>query len=95
MTSPFVPITLFVTLVLSACAAVPLAEEAPALVPVALGGFFASLIGLAVAVLRADEAADPHRRLVRAADRFEQRWPRFEREFWAHVAAAEARAEAE
>jgi hypothetical protein len=52
----------------------------------------ASLGGLAVFVIRADNAADPRRALLRAADRFEERWPRFERDFWAHVADSETAA---
>ena len=95
MSSPFVPIVLFASMVLSMAAAVPLAEPAPAgsigcvlLCALALGA-------LAWWVVRADPdaTADPHAYLVRTLDRFDERWPKFEQEFWAHVAARETHAE--
>ena len=77
------------TLVVSVAAAVPLAESSPALAVAALFGFVASLAGLAVVVVKADLAADPRRHLRQTLERFDERWPKFEREFWAHVGAVE------
>jgi|1185.fasta_scaffold52321_2 hypothetical protein len=90
MTSPFVPVAFFVTLVVSVAAAVPLSDAGAGFALLSLVGFIASLGGLIWAVIRADRAADPQHVMTRAAERFEQRWPRFERDFWAHVAALEA-----
>jgi hypothetical protein len=92
MNSPLVPAALFMTLVVSVAAAVPLADASPAFAIVALFGFVASLGGLVAVVLRADLAADPHRHLTRTLDRFDERWPNFERDFWAHVAARDGAA---
>jgi hypothetical protein len=87
MTSPLPPILSFVALVVSAAVAIPLASVDPALAMVGIAGFMTSLGMLAFMVLRADRAADPRRGLIQAVDRFDKRWPRFERDFWAHVAA--------
>jgi hypothetical protein len=87
--SPFLPAALFMTLVVSVAAAVPLADASPALAVAALFGFVASLAGLAFVVVRADLSQDPRRHLTRTLERFEERWPKFEREFWAHVGALE------
>jgi hypothetical protein len=43
-------------------------------------------------VLRADREADPRRGLIRAIDGFDDRWPKFEDDFWAHVSARESAA---
>jgi ABC-type transport system involved in cytochrome bd biosynthesis fused ATPase/permease subunit len=88
MPSPLVPIGLFVALVLSVIAG--LTAGGAALGLLAVCGFMASLGALAWAVLRADRAADPRHGMLRAADRFEERWHDFERDFWAHVSAREA-----
>jgi hypothetical protein len=82
-----VPVFLFIALALSIAAALPLAGTP--FVVIALVGFPVSLAGLAWWVLRADAAADPRARLVRAADRWEEGWDTFERDFWAHVRASE------
>jgi hypothetical protein len=87
MTSPLLPVLSFITLVVSAAAAIPLAAAAPGLALIGVFGFMASLAMLAFVVVRADQAADPRRDLRLALDRFDKRWPRFERDFWAHVAA--------
>jgi hypothetical protein len=90
MNSPFVPAALFMTLVVSAASAAPLADVSPALAVVALFGIVASLAGLAIVVIRADLRYDPLRHLTQTLERFDERWPKFEREFWAHVAALNA-----
>jgi hypothetical protein len=82
-----VPVLLFIALAASIAAALPLAGTP--FVAIALVGFPLSLGGLAWWVLRADAAADPRRRLVRAADRWEEGWESFESDFWAHVRARE------
>ena len=90
MSSPLVPLALFASMVLTMTAAVPLAGPAPtaAVVCVALSALaFAALAGW---VLRADAASDPRRGLTRTLERFDERWPRFERDFWAHVDARDA-----
>jgi hypothetical protein len=91
MTSPFVPIGLFVALVLSVVAAIPLSSSKSGLALLSVIGFMGALGALAWVVLRTDRDADPHRRLLAAADRFDDGWPRFERDFWAHVARRDAR----
>ena len=87
MNSPFAPVTLFVALFLSVASTVPLAKAGSGLVWIGIAGFLASQAALAWVVIRRDHAADPRRMLLLAADRFEERWPRFERDFWAHVTA--------
>jgi hypothetical protein len=87
MTSPIVPVALFAALVLSVAAAVPLSAAGSGFALVSIAGFMAAMGALAWFVLRADREADPRRSLMRAADRFEERWAGFERDFWAHVAA--------
>jgi hypothetical protein len=77
---------LFVALVLSVIVA--LSAGGAALALTAAGAFMASLVALAWAVLRADRAADPLRGMLRTADRFDDRWCDFERDFWAHVGEA-------
>jgi hypothetical protein len=89
MNSPFLPAALFMTLVVSVASAVPLADSSPTLAIVALFAFVASLAGLAVVVVRADLAADPRRHLTQTLERFDERWPKFERDFWAHVGAVD------
>jgi hypothetical protein len=85
MNSPLLPAGLFMALVVSISAAVPLADAAPALAIVALFGAVASLAGLIFVVLRADLAYDPRRHLTQTLESFDERWPKFERDFWAHV----------
>ena len=92
MNSPLAPAALFMTLVVSVVAAVPLADASPALAVVALFGVVASLAGLAFVVLRADLGYDPRRHLSQTLERFDERWPKFEREFWAHVASRDGAA---
>jgi hypothetical protein len=87
MKSPFVPIALFLALVSSVAGALPLAGTA--FLSLSLFGFMASLGGLAWWVISTDLNADPRHRLKRAADGFEDCWPSFEQDFWAHVAAIE------
>ena len=88
MKAALVPVTLFLTLVLSVAAALPLAGTA--FLSLSLFGFMASLGGLAWWVIRADLNADPRHQLKRAADRWEEGWQSFEQDFWAHVASHEA-----
>jgi hypothetical protein len=88
MRSPFAPVALFVALFVSVGSTVPLAKAGSGLVWLGVAGFVLAQGALAWIVLSRDRAADPRRMLLLAADRFEERWPRFERDFWAHVAAA-------
>jgi hypothetical protein len=90
MNSPLIPIALFATLVSSLVAAVPLSAAGSGFAIVALGGFVAALAALAWWIITADQRADPRRHLERTADHFDARWGKFERDFWAHVDAAEA-----
>jgi hypothetical protein len=85
MRSPFVPVALFLALVLSVIAALPLAGS---LVVLSIVGFMASLGALAWWVLWADRdaASGP---AAGATDPFETEWQSFERAFWAHVAEHE------
>jgi hypothetical protein len=85
MKSPFVPIALFLALVASVGAALPLAGTA--FLSLSLFGFMLSLGGLAWWVISTDLEADPSRKLKRAADGWEESWQSFERDFWAHVAS--------
>lgn len=84
---PLAPVGLFAALFVSVASTVPLAKAGSGLVWIGLVGFVVAQAALAWVVLSRDRAADPRRRLLLAADRFEERWPRFERDFWAHVAA--------
>jgi hypothetical protein len=93
LNSPFAPIALFVALILSVSATVPLSDAAPELAVLAAAAFVGALAGLAWVVIRADHAQDPRWNMKRAAERFEERWPRFVRDFWAHVDAVEAAAD--
>jgi hypothetical protein len=86
MRSPFVPVALFLALVLSVIAALPLAGS---LVVLSIVGFMASLGALAWWVLWADRVAAPAV-LAAASDPFETEWQSFETAFWAHVAEHEA-----
>ena len=96
MQSPVIPVTLFAVLVSSIIAAIPLsAAGSGALAIAALGVFVLALAGLAWWVVCADHAADPRKDMMRAAERFDSRWDRFERDFWAYVDAVEAESEAE
>jgi hypothetical protein len=88
MPSSFLPVGLFVALVVSVIVA--LSAGGAALALIAAGGFMATLAALAWVVLRADRAADPLHGMLRAADRFDDRWCDFERDFWAHVSAGNA-----
>jgi hypothetical protein len=88
MKTPFVPVALFLALVLSVAAALPLAGTA--FLSLSLFGFMASLGGLAWWVIRTDLNADPRRKLIRTADRWDEGWQSFEHDFWAHVASLEA-----
>ena len=87
MKASLVPIALFLALVLSVAAALPLAGTA--FLSLSLFGFMASLGGLAWWVIRADLAADPRHALKKAAERWEEGWESFEQDFWAHVASHE------
>src|SRR3954471_22028152 len=89
MKTPFVPIALFVALVASVLAALPLAGTA--FLSLSLFGFMLSLGGLAWVVISTDLAMDPLQRLKRASEGFEESWPSFVQDFWAHVASVEAR----
>jgi hypothetical protein len=89
MTYPFLPVSLFFALCLSVVAVVPLAEAGHGFVWVAAVAFAAALGALAWLILRADNALDPRLAMERSIERFEQRWPKFERDFWAHVAENE------
>jgi hypothetical protein len=91
MSSPFAPVALFAALVLSAVAAVPLAGAGSGAAALAMALFAGSLAALTFVVLRTDAERDPRRSMLRAADRFEDGWHRFERDFWAHVDALETR----
>ena len=88
MKTTLVPVALFLALVLSVLAALPLAGTA--FLSLSLFGFMASLGGLAWWVISADLNADPRRKLARTAERWEEEWHCFERDFWAHVASREA-----
>jgi len=89
MDSPVIPIALFGLLVTSIVAAIPLSAAGNgALALGALGVFTAALGGLAWWVIDADRRADPRRLLLRTAQRFDARWGKFERDFWAHVQAS-------
>jgi hypothetical protein len=91
MPSPLAPAALFGTLVLSVAAAVPLSEAGAGVAGLAVLGFALSLGALTFLVLRADATADPRRSMLRAADRFDDVWHGFERDFWAHVDALDTR----
>lgn len=85
MSSPIVPVALFAALVLSM--ALPLTVVGTPLALLSIAAFMAAMGALAWVVLRADREADPRRSLMRAADSFDERWAKFESDFWAHVAA--------
>jgi hypothetical protein len=87
MKTPFVPIALFIALVSSVGAALPLAGTA--FLSLSLFGFMASLGGLAWWVISTDLNADPRQKLKRAAEGWEESWLSFEQDFWAHVASLE------
>ena len=87
MKTPVVPIALFLALVASVLAALPLAGTA--FLSLSLFGFMLSLGGLAWWVISTDLSMDPRHRLKRAADGFEESWQSFEQDFWAHVASRE------
>jgi hypothetical protein len=87
MNSPLLPAGLFAMLVVSVSAAVPLADASPPLAIVALFGAVAALAGLVFVVLRADLSYEPRKHLTQTLERFDERWPKFERDFWAHVAS--------
>ena len=88
MKSPFVPIALFLALVASIVAALPLAGTA--FLSLSLFGFMLSLGGLGWWVISTDLAMDPRHQLKRTAERFDEGWQSFEQDFWAHVASVEA-----
>lgn len=96
MRSPFVPVALFVTLVLSVVVVLPLAGSA--FVSLAFFGFMASLGGLAWWVVRSDGAVAtaavapaplPAEMLLDDDVPLEQDWDAFESDFWTHVAEQE------
>jgi hypothetical protein len=89
MKTPFVPIVLFLALVASVLAALPLAGTA--FLSLSLFGFMLSLGGLAWWVISTDLAMDPRQRLKRAAEGFEDSWQSFEQDFWAHVASVKTK----
>jgi hypothetical protein len=92
MLSPLIPITLFATLVTSLVVAVPLSAMGSGFAAVALGGFVAALAALGWWILNAERRSDPRWHLTRTADRFDARWGKFERDFWAYVDAVEPEA---
>src|SRR4051812_26778418 len=94
MRSPLVPVTLFVTLVVSVVVVLPLAGSA--YVSIAFFGFMASLGGLAWWVVRADDKVAAAERQPMPAEMLhdddmplEEDWDAFETDFWAHVAEQE------
>src|SRR3954453_10738823 len=101
MRSPLVPVTLFVTLVLSVVVVLPLAGSA--FVSLSFFGFMASLGGLAWWVVCADDKVATAEAAVAvtgsmplAAEMLpeddallEQDWDAFETAFWTHVAEQE------
>jgi hypothetical protein len=97
MRSPLVPVTLFVTLVVSVVVVLPLAGSP--YVSIAFFGFMASLGGLAWWVVRADDnvtraavapaAPAPVEPLYDDDVPLEEDWDSFETDFWAHVAEQE------
>jgi hypothetical protein len=87
MKTPFVPIALFLALVSSVAAALPLGGTP--FLSLSLFGFMASLGGLAWWVISTDLNADPRQKLKRAAEGWEESWRSFEQDFWAHVASLE------
>jgi hypothetical protein len=88
MKTPFVPIALFLALVASVLAALPLAGTA--FLSLSLFGFMLSLGGLGWWVIAADIRMDPRQKMKRAAEGFEENWQTFEQDFWTHVASVEA-----
>src|SRR3954471_5107319 len=94
MRSPLVPVTLFVTLVVSVVVVLPLAGSA--YVSIAFFGFMASLGGLAWWVVRADDKVAAAAAAVAVTDSMplaaemlpeddvplEQDWDAFETDFW-------------
>jgi hypothetical protein len=88
MKTPYVPVALFVALVASVGAALPLAGTA--FVSLSFFGFMLSLGGLAWWVISKDLSMDPRHRLERASEGFEEGWHTFEQDFWAHVASLKA-----
>jgi hypothetical protein len=92
MFKAWTPIALLGALQLSAFAAIPLSVAAPELGVAAIAIFALSMAALAWWLIRTDRASDPELTLVETADRFDERWPSFERDFWAHVEAREAAA---
>src|SRR4051812_38013320 len=88
MKTPLVPIALFLALVASVLAALPLAGTA--FLSLSLFGFMLSLGGLAWWVIRTDQSMDPRHRLKVASEGFEENWHSFEQDFWAHVSALDA-----
>jgi hypothetical protein len=88
MKKTLTPFALLLALLLSVAAALPLAGTA--LLSLSLFGFMASLLGLAWWVINADVNADPRQKLARTAERWDEEWHWFERDFWAHVASREA-----
>jgi hypothetical protein len=97
MRSPLVPVTLFVTLVVSVIVVLPLAGSG--FVSLAFFGFMASLGGLAWWVVRTDDnvaaakAAPPQplpAEMLHDDDvPLEEDWDAFETDFWTHVAEQE------
>ena len=87
MKTPLVPVVLFLALVASVLAALPLAGTA--FLSLSLFGFMLSLGGLAWWVIRIDLSMDPVHQLKRAAAGFDESWTSFEQDFWAHVARLE------
>jgi hypothetical protein len=90
MRSPLIPIALFALLMSSIVAAIPLSATGSGLAIVALGGFVFGLGALAWWVVFVDRETDPRTYMERTADRFEARWGKFERDFWAHVDSVKA-----
>jgi hypothetical protein len=88
MDSPVIPIALFAVLLASIVGAIPLSASGSGELAVgALGVFTAALAGLAWWVIGSDRRSDPRWQMHRTARRFDARWGKFERDFWAYAAA--------
>lgn len=88
MKKTLTPFALLLALVLSVAAALPLAGTP--FLSLSVFGFMASLGGLAWWIISADVNADPRRKLARTAERWDEEWSLFERDFWDHVASRRA-----
>jgi hypothetical protein len=92
MTSPLIPAALFVSFFVALSASLPLAGTAPAFALMCVAICMVTFLAIIWWTVRTDAEMDPRQRLTKTLDRFDERWPKFERDFWAHVAAVEGRA---